>query len=118
MTETGILDQIALGYSPMIDRQRNVVATRLTVFALRPEAPLDAAQLLQMVDGVWPADGARVALNVLSEPLLRDLLAARPPANVMIEVPSFMATDAALAPALEALRAGGSTLMQIGRAHV
>lgn len=115
MTETGILDQIALGYSPMIDRQRNVVATRLTVFALRPEAPLDAAQLLQMVDGVWPADGARVALNVLSEPLLRDLLAARPPANVMIEVPSFMATDAALAPALEALRAGGSTLMLRGR---
>ncbi len=115
MTETGILDQIALGYSPMIDRQRNVVATRLTVFALRPEAPLDAAQLLQMVDGVWPADGAKVALNVLSEPLLRDLLAARPPANVMIEVPSFMATDAALATALEALRAGGSTLMLRGR---
>jgi len=115
VTETGILDQIALGYSPMIDRQRNVVATRLTVFALRPEAPLDAAQLLQMVDGVWPADGAKVALNVLSEPLLRDLLAARPPANVMIEVPSFMATDAALATALEALRAGGSTLMLRGR---
>jgi EAL and modified HD-GYP domain-containing signal transduction protein len=115
VTETGILDQIALGYSPMIDRQRNVVATRLTVFALRPEAPLDAAQLLEMVDGVWPADGAKVALNVLSEPLLRDLLAARPPANVMIEVPSFMATDAALAPALEALRAGGSTLMLRGR---
>lgn len=115
MTETGILDQIALGYSPMIDRNRNVVATRLTVFALRPDAQLDAGQLLQMVDGVWPADGAKVALNVLSEPLLRELLAARPPANVMIEVPSFMATDAALAPALESLRAGGSTLMLKGR---
>ena len=115
MTETGILDQVALGYSPMIDRNRNVVATRLTVFALRPEAPLDVAQLLQMVGGVWPEGGAKVALNVLSENLLRDLLNAKPSANLMIEVPSFMASDAAHVAALQALRANGNALLLKGR---
>ena len=33
------LAQVALGYAPMIDRQRMVSALRLTVFPLRPEAP-------------------------------------------------------------------------------
>ena len=115
VTETGILDQIALGYSPMIDRNRNVVATRLTVFALRPDAPLDAGQLLQMVGGVWPEGGGKVALNLLSESLLRDLLNAKPSANVMIEVPSFMASDAAHVAALQALRANGNALLLRGR---
>jgi EAL and modified HD-GYP domain-containing signal transduction protein len=115
VTETGILEQVALGYSPMIDRNRNVVATRLTVFALRPDAPLDAGQLLQMVGGVWPEGGGKVALNLLSESLLRDLLNAKPSANVMIEVPSFMASDAAHVAALQTLRANGNALLLRGR---
>ena len=47
MTEHPILGQVALGYSPMIDRQRAVMATRLTVFPARPEMALDAAALLR-----------------------------------------------------------------------
>ena len=51
----------------------------------------DAAQLLEAIAGVWPADGARVSLNIASESLLQDLLNAQPAANVMIEIPAFMA---------------------------
>lgn len=36
MNEHPILGQLVLGYCPLIDRQRVVLATRLSVFALRP----------------------------------------------------------------------------------
>ena len=46
MADANILGQVALGYSPFIDRNRAVSATRLTVFPLRPDAKLDVGQLL------------------------------------------------------------------------
>ena len=90
-----ILGQVALGYSPFIDRKRAVTATRLTVFPLRPDAVLDVGQLLHEVGNVWPATGARVSLNLVSESLLQELLLALPSANLMVEVPAFMAADPA-----------------------
>jgi EAL and modified HD-GYP domain-containing signal transduction protein len=100
VSDPSILGQIALGYSPFIDRNRAVTATRLTVFPLRPDAVLDVAQLLHEVGNVWPASGGRVSLNVISESLLQDLLNSQPSANLMVEVPAFMAADA-LATAVE-----------------
>ena len=47
MNEASVLGQVALGYCPMIDRQRSIMATRLTVFPLRPTAAPDAGELLQ-----------------------------------------------------------------------
>jgi len=110
-----ILGQVALGYSPFIDRNRAVTATRLTVFPLKPDAVLDAAQLLHAVGSVWPADGARVSLNVVSESLLQDLLKTQPSTNLMIEVPAFMASDPANVEAIAALHAQGSVLLIKGR---
>jgi c-di-GMP phosphodiesterase len=55
MKEHPVLGQVALGYSPMIDRQRAVVATRLTVFPERPDATPDAHALLNALEEVWPA---------------------------------------------------------------
>ena len=49
MLDDNILGQVALGYSAFIDRNRAVTATRLTVFPLRSDVILDAAQLLQAV---------------------------------------------------------------------
>ena len=43
MLDVAILGQVALGYSPFIDRNRSVSATRLTVFPLRPDSVLDVA---------------------------------------------------------------------------
>jgi c-di-GMP phosphodiesterase len=115
MSDPNILGQIALGYSPFIDRKRSVSATRLTVFPLRPDAVLDVGQLLHEVGNVWPATGARVSLNVASEGLLQDLLRAAPSANLMVEVPAFMAADDQNVQALCALHANGSTLLLKGR---
>ncbi len=115
MSDATILGQVALGYSPFIDRNRAVTATRLTVFPLRPDAVLDVGQLLHEVGNVWPASGARVSLNVVSESLLQELLLARPSANLMVEVPAFMAVNPANIDALTALHANGSTLLLKGR---
>jgi len=115
MSDASILGQVALCYSPFIDRNRAVKATRLTVFPLWPGAALDAGQLLEAVAQVWPADGGTVSLNVLSESLLADLLRAPSAANLMLEVPSFMASDPAQQQALLALHAGGSVLLLKGR---
>lgn len=115
MNDSTILGQVALGYSPFIDRHRAVIATRLTVFPLRPDAVLDVGQLLHEVGNVWPATGGRVSLNVISVSLLQELLLARPSANLMVEVPAFMAADPANVDALCALHANGSTLLLKGR---
>ena len=115
MSDAAILGQVALGYSPFIDRNRAVTATRLTVFPLRPDAVLDVGQLLHEVGNVWPASGARVSLNVVSESLLQELLLAQPSANLMVEVPAFMAVDPVNIDALRALHANGSTLLLKGR---
>lgn len=115
MNDNTILGQVALGYSPFIDRSRAVTATRLTVFPLRPEVTPDVAQLLHAVGGVWPADGGKASLNVLSESLLQDLLRAAPSPNLMVEVPAFMAVDPANIVALQNLHAAGTVLLIKGR---
>jgi EAL and modified HD-GYP domain-containing signal transduction protein len=115
LLDVAILGQVALGYSPFIDRNRTVAATRLSVRPLRPDATLDVAQLLHAVGGVWPASGGQVSLNVVSESLLHDLLQASPSANLMVEVPNFMASDPDNVEALTRLHAAGNTLLLKGR---
>jgi EAL and modified HD-GYP domain-containing signal transduction protein len=115
MQDHPILAQVVLGYSPMIDRERSVMATRLTVFPARPDAPLDAAALLAAVAEVWPDGAGKVALNIVSESLLHDLMLAKPSANLMVEVPAFMAADLAHTEAITGLFARGNTLMLKGR---
>jgi EAL and modified HD-GYP domain-containing signal transduction protein len=139
-----VLGHVALGYSPMIDRQRAVVATRVTVVPERAEAVPDAADLLAALLEVWPAPtdspdlkltlrpldpgsartggaGPRglatqpVSLNVAGEGLLRAVMEAGPAPHLMLEVPAFMATDPANAKVLQGLREAGTVLLIKGR---
>ena len=139
MREHAVLGQVVLGYSPMVDRHRDVVATRLTIYPTRANAAIDAAALVTELEAVWPRPatttagkpvrpldpvqaGARtpsverpVALNIAGEGLLRDVLAARPPGQFLIEVPAFMAGDPAQADVLMVLHRAGSVLLIKGR---
>jgi len=110
-----ILGQTALSYSPVIDRNRSVTATRLTVWPQQPGQTLDASLLLQALAEAWPVGGQQLWLNVTTEDLLRDLMAAQPSSHVFLEVPAFMACDEAHEAALCALNANGSTLLLKGR---
>ncbi len=115
MHDHPILNHVVLGYSPMIDRERAITATRLTVFPARPEQPLDAGALLAAVTEVWPEGAGKVSLNVVSENLLHDLMLAKPSANLMVEVPAFMAADNAHSEAINTLFGRGNTLLLKGR---
>jgi EAL and modified HD-GYP domain-containing signal transduction protein len=116
MSEHPILGQIALAYSPVIDRNRAVIATRLTVFPLQQGSQLDAGALLQAIAEVWPTGGAsQVWLNALSENLLEGLLQAQPATHVFIEIPAFMAGDSTHTDAITTLHANGNTLLLKGR---
>ena len=95
MTVHPVLGQVALGYSPMIDRHRAVTALRLTVFPLRNEAPPPAGDLLAAMAEAWPADAGRVSLNIVGESLLQDLLQTELPLNLMVEVLRKVASGSA-----------------------
>jgi len=110
-----VLGQVALGYSPMIDRHRAVTALRVTVFPVRPDASPKAGDLLAAIAETWPADAGRVSLNIVGENLLQELLNTELPLNMMVEVPAFMAADPAHTEALQTLHARGNTLLIKGR---
>ena len=110
-----ILGQVALSYCPIIDKSRNVMATRLTVFPLGQARWLPVGELLSAVGQVWPADGPQVVLSVRCEGLLADLLMVQPSANLMIEVPKFMACDPQHRDDILQLAANGNVLLLSGR---
>ncbi len=124
MQDHTVLGQVALGYSPMIDPQRAISALRLTVFPERPDAAPDASALLRAIEAVWPPVAVvagsrppppRVSLNLAGEALLQGVMAAAPGPQLMVEVPAFMAGDAANAAALQRLHAAGTVLLIKGR---
>jgi c-di-GMP phosphodiesterase len=139
MQDHPVLAQLTLGYSPMIDRQRAVVATRLTVVPQRPGVDPDAHDLLAAVAEVWPPQDSGepmrlaprpldpsavsqraskrppVVLNLAGEELLRAVMEAAPGPHLMLEVPAFMAGDPAHGDALRALHAEGTVLVIKGR---
>ncbi len=110
-----ILNQTALAYCPVIDRNRNVIATRLTVFPLNPSAKLDPRALLDALAEAWPSGGGQLWLNVASEGLLHDLIVAQPGTHVVVEVPAFMASAPENTEPMCTLHANGSTMLLKGR---
>lgn len=140
MSNPPVLGQVALGYCPMVDRQRAVIATRLTVFPERPDAEPDAEALLELLEEIWPrpdaSDGLEltlrpldpsdaparatqvrppVALNVAGEAALHAVMAAAPGPQWMLEIPAFMAAEPEHADAIRTLHESGSVLLIKGR---
>jgi EAL and modified HD-GYP domain-containing signal transduction protein len=102
-----ILPGLALGYAPVIDRQRAIAGTRLTLVPLRAEARVDHAELLAALGATFPNGGAIISPQ--GEALLAALLAQPPAEPSQIEVPAFIAADATHAGAIAALKAAGHT---------
>lgn len=101
MQEHPILSQLTLGYSPMIDRQRSVIATRLTVFPERPDAVPDPQALLAALAEVWPsaapADApAAPTLSLNLRPLDPAAVSARAASAVLQPVSLNIAGEALL----------------------
>ena len=110
-----ILGQIALAYCPVIDRARTVTATRLTVFPLRPDAQLDAGQLLAALAETWPSGGPQLWIKVAHEQLLRSVIETQPSSHISLEVPAFMASQPQYTDMLCTLHANGNNLLLVGK---
>ena len=110
-----VLNQVVLGASSLFDAKRTPVAAHMSVFPQRPDAAIDAAGLLQVIDEIAPPEGGPLMLSVANEASLRALLAAPTAPHLMIEVPGFMLSDAELAATLQERVAAGQTLVLGGR---
>ncbi|RZL28035.1 MAG: HDOD domain-containing protein, partial [Rubrivivax sp.] len=100
-----ILPGVALGYAPVIDRQRAVTGTRLTLVPLRADVKIDHAELLAALTAAFPKGGA--VISPQGEALLAALLAQPPAEPMQIEVPAFIAADAAHTGTITELKAAG-----------
>lgn len=69
MPDHAILGQLVLGYSPMINRERQVVATRLTVFPEKRDARPEPQALLAALMTVWPSPGGGDDISLTLRPL-------------------------------------------------
>ena len=110
-----VLNQVVLGASSLFDAKRTPVAAHMSVFPQRPDAAIDAAGLLHVIDEIAPPEGGPLMLSVANEASLRALLAAPTAPHLMIEVPGFMLSDADLAATLQERVAAGQTLVLGGR---
>ena len=110
-----VLDQVVLGASTLFDVKRAPIAAHMSVFPQRPDAAMDAAGLLQVVDVLAPPESGPLMLSVANETGLRALLAAPTASHLMIEVPGFMLTDPELAVLLQERVAQGLSLVLGGR---
>ncbi len=110
-----VLDQVVLGASSLFDVKRAPVAAHMTVFPQRPDATIDTAGLLQVIDVIAPPEAGPLMLSVANEAGLRALLAAPTAPHLMIEVPGFMLADPGLAILLEERVATGLSLVLGGR---
>ncbi len=110
-----VLDQVVLGASSLFDVKRAPVAAHMTVFPLRPDATIDAAGLLQVIDVIAPPEAGPLMLSVANEAGLHALLAAPTAPHLMIEVPGFMLSDPGLATLLHERVATGLSLVLGGR---
>jgi EAL and modified HD-GYP domain-containing signal transduction protein len=140
MQDHPVLGQVALGYVPVVDAQRQIVCTRLSVLPTRADAPPELSDLAAALDEVWPASAAPgLSLSLKGEstaaggrpgaaapwpPLWLHLAsetslaaALRDPARGqwLLEVPAFLAADPAWTEALLARRAEGAALAVSGR---
>jgi EAL and modified HD-GYP domain-containing signal transduction protein len=110
-----VLDQVVLGASSLFDVKRVPVAAHMTVFPQRPDATIDAAALLQVIDVIAPPEAGPLMLSVANEAGLRAVLSAPVASHLMIEVPGFMLSDPGLATLLEERVATGLSLVLGGR---
>ena len=104
-----VLGQVALGYSPLIDRQRSVVATRIAVSLASGDTVPDAGALLRALDEVWPVDAPSDELKLTLRPL--DPASTKPgAAPPMARAPLVLniTHEGLLSGVMEALATGGA----------
>lgn len=107
-----LLTQVLIGYEPIVDRQRNALAMRVTVAARNPQTKLAEiyCELLSQRAGT----GGKIALRSQAA-IDEDLLALEPSKDLWIEIPSAFVESEAGRALVTKLHVAGFPLMLGGR---
>ncbi|HEU4621978.1 MAG TPA: HDOD domain-containing protein [Burkholderiaceae bacterium] len=108
-----VLSQTVFTYAPVVDRSRNVVATRLCAMPAEGDA-LDVAHVTSALDEVWPSDALPVSLKVKGDVMAPNVAEAVPVGRVMLEIPASVACDPVNIDAIQGLYAVGGSLVLDG----
>lgn len=84
-----VLDSVAMAYTPLWNRERELAAVRLHVRAIHPEG-VDAAHLLEAVGEDWPAGAPTLLLTLHTPRLLQQALGGPPIRNTLLDVPAVL----------------------------
>lgn len=108
--------QALIGYEPIIDRKRTVIALRVRLRASGPPAPLSVLYSEMAQD--WPAQSHTILVSA-PEALLDDGLAtATPNANVWLEIPAGALADPHVQGLVAEMHRKGFSLVLRGRTDV
>ena len=93
-----VFDHLLLGAGTVFDARRRPMATRLTLHPVRADHAPDASALVAALLEAWPEESGALWLNLTSESTLQALVKQTLPRHVFVEVPAFLAGDAAWLP--------------------
>src|SRR5690606_33008550 len=113
-TSSSPLSDALIGYAPIVGRNRNAMATRLS-FMGKDGNPLSASRICASLGKVWPDTATPVLVDIGDDAPDAGLLEIEAPEMIWIEVPGRLAGDPAGLDLMEALHHHGYTLVLRGR---
>ena len=84
-----VLDSVAMVYTPLWNRARELAGVRVAVRATHPRG-VDAPHLLQAIGEDWPEGAPPLVLALQTPRLLQQALSCPPVRNTWLEVPEFI----------------------------
>jgi c-di-GMP phosphodiesterase len=115
---TPLLGSISMSYAPLVDRQRRIFGTRLTMLSVRPQDRLPVGLLVEQLNSLWPEAKAPVLLAPLDSQLDESLLAWSPPPNAVLEIPTIALRDPRVQGLAQRARRSGIRMALRGRPDV
>ncbi|MEG1970167.1 MAG: HDOD domain-containing protein [Burkholderiaceae bacterium] len=112
------LSSLSICYSPLIDRGRKAMGTRLTMLSLRPQDRPRLGDMLTELNEIWPEASAPVLVAPLDAVFDASLLEWKSPHNALLEVPCAALSDPATQQLLQQARRAGLRMVLRGRSEV
>ena len=84
-----VLDSVAMVYTPLWNRERELAGVRVAVRATHPRG-VDAPHLLQAIGEDWPEGAPPLVLSLQTPRLLQQALSCPPVRNTWLEVPAVL----------------------------
>ncbi|MEB2317788.1 MAG: hypothetical protein OZ935_03865 [Pseudomonadota bacterium] len=114
VTSSSPLSDALIGYTPIVGRHRNAIATRLSFMGQDGRA-LSASRICESLGRLWPDSATPVLVDLGDDAPDARLLETEASDMLWLEVPGRLAGDAAGLELIEALHRHGYTLVLRGR---